>query len=139
MAVVNLSCSRTRIIHSSCAWQVCDDKTQLGSFRRSAHAPGEDWHYAQPLLATQPTHDTDHMVSYAQQDIGSGNTVVHNTMCFDHPQKSVLYGPWKCYPQPPFWFERHRQAEAVASATVNFQANPTLANFLRITRQARRG
>ncbi len=36
------------------------------------------------------------------QDIESGVGAVHNTLLFDHPQKSVLYGPWRYKPKP-FW------------------------------------
>ncbi|GIL46811.1 hypothetical protein Vafri_3691 [Volvox africanus] len=35
-------------------------------------------------------------------DIGSGVGVVHNTMLFDYPQKSIVYGPWRYQPRP-FW------------------------------------
>ncbi|KXZ52739.1 hypothetical protein GPECTOR_8g131 [Gonium pectorale] len=35
-------------------------------------------------------------------DIGSGAGTVHNTFLFDHPQKSVLHGPWRYSPRP-FW------------------------------------
>ena len=36
------------------------------------------------------------------QDIGSGNCFVHNTLLFDHLQKSILYAPWRFHPAP-FW------------------------------------
>jgi acyl-CoA reductase-like NAD-dependent aldehyde dehydrogenase len=37
------------------------------------------------------------------EDIRSGNGVVHNTFLFDHPQKSVLRGPFKINPPPVWW------------------------------------
>lgn len=40
--------------------------------------------------------------SWPSQDIGSGNCFVHNTLLFDHVQKSVLYAPWRFHPAP-FW------------------------------------
>ena len=35
------------------------------------------------------------------QDIRSGNCAVHNTWMLDHPQKSVLWAPWRYYPCGP--------------------------------------
>ena len=40
----------------------------------------------------------DHVPRLCAQDIGSGNCAVHNTWMLDHPQKSVLWGPWRYYP-----------------------------------------
>lgn len=34
------------------------------------------------------------------QDIGSGDSYVHNTFLFDHPEKSVCAAPWTYAPQP---------------------------------------
>lgn len=39
-----------------------------------------------------------HVPRPCAQDIGSGNCAVHNTWMLDHPQKSVLWGPWRYYP-----------------------------------------
>ena len=33
-----------------------------------------------------------------EQDIGSGNCAVHNSWMLDHPQKSVLWAPWRYHP-----------------------------------------
>ncbi|GBF87574.1 NAD-dependent aldehyde dehydrogenase [Raphidocelis subcapitata] len=34
------------------------------------------------------------------QDIGSGDSYVHNTLLFDHPEKSICIAPWAYAPQP---------------------------------------
>lgn len=34
------------------------------------------------------------------EDIGSGDSYVHNTLLFDHPEKSVCAAPWAYAPQP---------------------------------------
>jgi acyl-CoA reductase-like NAD-dependent aldehyde dehydrogenase len=45
-----------------------------------------------------PGHDTN--------DIQSGTGVVHNTLMFDRPQKTVLHAPFRIVPTPP-WFVTH--------------------------------
>ena len=45
-----------------------------------------------------PGHDTT--------DIQSGTGVVHNTLMFDRPQKTVLHAPFRIMPTPP-WFVTH--------------------------------
>ena len=37
------------------------------------------------------------------EDIQSGNGMVHNTLMFSHPQKSVLRGPFRSVPTPPLF------------------------------------
>ncbi len=46
-------------------------------------------------------------------DIQSGIGVVHNTLMFDKPEKSVVSGPFKVWPRPP-WFVTHKLAHKVA-------------------------
>lgn len=46
-------------------------------------------------------------------DIQSGIGVVHNTLMFSKPQKSVVYGPFRVFPRPP-WFVTHKLAHKVA-------------------------
>jgi aldehyde dehydrogenase (NAD(P)+) len=69
-------------------------------------------------------------------DVQSGIGTVHNTLMFDHPQKSVLYGPFHPFPsgilagrfglmpEPP-WFVSHRSAHKVAEQLFRFEANPS--------------
>lgn len=56
-----------------------------------------------------------------KEDIGSGIGFVHNTLFFDHPEKSVLWGPWQAQPRP-VWFMDHRNLEAVMVQTLRFVA-----------------
>jgi Aldehyde dehydrogenase family len=42
-------------------------------------------------------------------DIRSGTGVVHNMLMFDRPQKTVMRGPWRATPTPP-WFVTHGTA-----------------------------
>ena len=55
------------------------------------------------------------------QDIQSGTGHVHNTLAFDHPEKSVLWGPFVYQPYP-FWFCDHRNLEKTVKGTLNFIA-----------------
>jgi hypothetical protein len=41
-------------------------------------------------------------LSKKNQDIGSGDSYVHNTYLFDRPEKSVCYAPW-AYAPAPLW------------------------------------
>ncbi len=69
-------------------------------------------------------------------DVQSGIGTVHNTMMFDHPEKTVLYGPFHPFPDgifagqfgllpvPP-WFVSHKSANKVAEQLFRFEANPS--------------
>jgi acyl-CoA reductase-like NAD-dependent aldehyde dehydrogenase len=58
-------------------------------------------------------------------DIQSGNGVVHNTLMFARPQKSVMRAPFRSMPTPP-WFATHgRAARTVFSKLVQFEAAPS--------------
>ena len=56
-------------------------------------------------------------------DIQSGIGVVHNTFMFDKPQKSVIYGPFRIWPKPP-WFVTHKTANKLAPIITQFEACP---------------
>ena len=58
---------------------------------------------------------------HCRQDIQSGVGVVHNTFLFDRPQKSVLRGPFRVSPKPP-WFVTHRRMDRVAQALLELEA-----------------
>lgn len=63
---------------------------------------------------------------HAINDIQSGNGVVHNTLMFSRPQKSVLRAPFRSTPTPP-WFATHSKAAAkVFPKLVNLEASPSL-------------
>lgn len=59
------------------------------------------------------------------QDIQSGTGVVHNSLMFSHPQKSVVRGPFRAVPTPP-WFVTHRAAMSkVFPKLTNFEVSPS--------------
>ncbi|HIK17713.1 MAG TPA: aldehyde dehydrogenase family protein [Leptolyngbyaceae cyanobacterium M33_DOE_097] len=62
-------------------------------------------------------------------DIQSGIGVVHNGYLFDHPQKSVLWAPFRL-PFTPLWFPRHRTLLQTARSYTRLQAHPNLLNLL---------
>jgi acyl-CoA reductase-like NAD-dependent aldehyde dehydrogenase len=71
-------------------------------------------------------------------NIGSGRGVVHNTYLFDHPQKSVLWAPFRIWPTP-IWFADHRNLKQLAQRFAALQAKPTLKNFLNVLLSALKG
>jgi acyl-CoA reductase-like NAD-dependent aldehyde dehydrogenase len=58
------------------------------------------------------------------ENVGSGIGVVHNTMLFDHPQKSVVRGPFRLWPTP-VWFADHQNLADLGRRATSFEANPT--------------
>lgn len=56
--------------------------------------------------------------------VRSGIGVVHNTMLFDHPQKSVVRGPFRLWPTP-VWFADHRNLADLGRRAAMFEANPS--------------
>ncbi|GAB4824152.1 hypothetical protein N2152v2_011198 [Parachlorella kessleri] len=72
------------------------------------------------------------------QDIGSGNCFVHNTLLFDHVEKSVTRAPWKFHPAP-FWSLQNRNSEAVCRLAARFFAGPSLPKMLVLAKEAVRG
>lgn len=58
-------------------------------------------------------------------DVQSGRDVVHNTLMFDKPEKSVVYGPWILRPKPA-WFVTHKTGNKLGRAMTQFEAKPSL-------------
>jgi hypothetical protein len=54
-------------------------------------------------------------------DIQSGTGVVHNTLMFDRPQKSVIRAPFRARPTPP-WFVTKRSGTAVARRLAGWES-----------------
>ena len=71
------------------------------------------------------------------EDIGSGRGVVHNTLMFDSPQKSVVYGPFSAFPKPP-WFSTHRRSHQVGRSLARFEQSPSLTRALGVVYHALR-
>lgn len=59
------------------------------------------------------------------QAVGSGIGFVHNTLMFDRPLKTVLWGPFTSFPTPP-WFITHRRSHIVGRRMAAFEASPSL-------------
>ncbi len=60
---------------------------------------------------------------HTAQDIGSGRGTVHNMCLFDHPQKSVVYAPFRIRPTP-VWFASHPNLAAVGPPLARLEAQP---------------
>lgn len=73
--------------------------------------------------------------AHALSDIQSGRGVVHNTYMFSSPEKSVVYGPFRPWPKPP-WFWSHRRAHRLGPRLVDFECHPSLARLPGIFRLA---
>jgi hypothetical protein len=65
---------------------------------------------------------------HTMEDIGSGQGIVHNTFLFDHPEKSVIRGPFR-YRPTPIWFGDHRTLHRLAPKLVDFEARPSWAKM----------
>ncbi|MCO6442341.1 MAG: hypothetical protein J5I81_14980 [Nitrococcus mobilis] len=57
------------------------------------------------------------------EDIRSGRGVVHNTFMFDHPERSVVYAPFRIRPTPA-WLADHRTAHRLGETLTRFEAKP---------------
>lgn len=71
-------------------------------------------------------------------DVQSGIGAVHNTYLFDKPQKSVIRGPFRVFPRPP-WFVTHARAHKVGELLTYFEADPGFARLPAIFFNALRG
>jgi aldehyde dehydrogenase (NAD(P)+) len=76
-------------------------------------------------------------------DVQSGIGVVHNSMLFDKPQRTVVEAPFKPFPRnllsgsfsmlpKPPWFITNRKAHVLGRLLVNFQYRPSLLKMPRI-------
>lgn len=71
-------------------------------------------------------------------DVGSGIGVVHNTFLFDRPAKSVLRGPFRMSPKPP-WFCTAKNSHNLAKKLTAFEASPSWLKVPGIAAQALKG
>jgi acyl-CoA reductase-like NAD-dependent aldehyde dehydrogenase len=72
-------------------------------------------------------------------DIQSGNGVVHNTLMFTHPQKSVLRAPFHSTPTPTWFASESAKGSKVFPKLVQFEASPSLLKVPGILWSAIRG
>ncbi len=59
------------------------------------------------------------------EDIQSGNGVVHNTLMFSRPQKSVVRAPFRATPTPPWFVTRGQIGRRLFAKLVQFEASPS--------------
>jgi acyl-CoA reductase-like NAD-dependent aldehyde dehydrogenase len=65
---------------------------------------------------------------HPRTDIQSGTGVVANAAMFDRPQKSVVRGPFRSHPKPP-WFATASGSYDVMRRFVSFEAEPSAAKI----------
>ncbi|MEZ4288712.1 MAG: aldehyde dehydrogenase family protein [Polyangiales bacterium] len=75
---------------------------------------------------------------HTDQDIRSGRGVVHNSYLFDHPQKSVVRGPFRVRPKPG-WFASHKTAAELGRKLTYFNADPSVIRIPSLLWSALRG
>lgn len=75
---------------------------------------------------------------HTNQDIRSGIGVVHNAYLFDQPEKTVIHGPFRIFPRPP-WFVTNKQTHHIAPVLVDFELDPGIKNLSRVLWFAVRG
>ncbi|MEE2757762.1 MAG: aldehyde dehydrogenase family protein [Myxococcota bacterium] len=94
------------------------------------HWPGLCYGMGATAWGAYPGHTLD--------DIQSGIGFVHNTNLFDKPVKTVLRGPFKVFPKPP-WFVTHKRSLAVARRMASMEKKPSLAKVPGIAWNAIKG
>jgi hypothetical protein len=75
---------------------------------------------------------------HARNDIQSGTGVVGNAALFDRPQKSVVRGPFRARPKPP-WFATASGSYDVMRRFVAFEVDPSAAKIPGLLLSAVRG
>lgn len=73
---------------------------------------------------------------HSQTDIQSGTGVVHNTLMFSRPQKSVMYAKFRMFPVPPWFVTRGRAGRAAFEKLARFEAAPSPLKVLGVVRAA---
>ena len=59
------------------------------------------------------------------EDVQSGRGVVHNAFMFDKPERTVVRGPFRAFPKPP-WFVTHRKAHLLGPKLTDIEYRPSL-------------
>jgi hypothetical protein len=70
--------------------------------------------------------------------IQSGCGVMHNALLVDHPEKSVMWAPFRIRPTP-VWFPEHRTLDQVGRAMTAFETRPSIFKLPGILAAALRG
>jgi acyl-CoA reductase-like NAD-dependent aldehyde dehydrogenase len=72
------------------------------------------------------------------EDIRSGSGIAHNALGFVHAERSVVEGPFRPWPKPP-WFAGHRTLRDLAERLLRFEASPSVLRLPGIFSAALRG
>ena len=75
---------------------------------------------------------------HTRQDIQSGVGVVHNTYLLEDVEKTVIYGPFIVWPNPP-WFVTHKRPAEIAKILVKTTYKPKLSDLVKLVTNALRG
>ncbi|MCX6551564.1 MAG: aldehyde dehydrogenase family protein, partial [Acidobacteria bacterium] len=75
---------------------------------------------------------------HTPEDIGSGVGVVHNSLMFDYPEKSVVRAPFRMWPTP-VWFADHRSLADVGRQLTAFERQPSWSRLPGVLAAAVRG
>lgn len=75
---------------------------------------------------------------HVRTDIQSGVGVVHNAYMLESVEKTVIRGPFRVSPRPP-WFVTHKTAHRIARKMVGLEQKPTLWRLPGIIADALRG
>ncbi len=75
---------------------------------------------------------------HTDQDIQSGRGVVHNALLLDHPQKSIVYAPFRIFPTPA-WYTDHKTGQLLGPALCRFEAAPSWSRLPPVLNAALRG
>ena len=81
------------------------------------HWPALGYAFCTTTWGAYPGHPLD--------DIRSGRGVVHNTYLFGKPQKSVVRGPFRVNPKPP-WFVTNKNTHNIAPRATEFERAPSV-------------
>jgi hypothetical protein len=92
--------------------------------------PGAIYALVSPTWGAYPGHSAE--------DIRSGTGVVHNSMLFDHPEKTVVRAPFRIRPTPA-WFGDHKNLLDLGRKLVAFEAAPTWKGLAKVAFAAMKG
>lgn len=73
-----------------------------------------------------------------RHDIGSGTGFVHNPLMFERAEKTVIRGPFRPWPKPPWW-SSHRTAHRLMPELTRYEADRHPGRLLPIAWHALRG
>jgi len=73
-----------------------------------------------------------------RHDIGSGTGFVHNPLMFERAEKTVIRGPFRPWPKPPWW-SSHRSAHRLMPELTRYEADRHPGRLLPIAWHALRG